>query len=52
MRTTGLATADAQDDFLRARRGLALARLRRWLRREPGDVDHILPFDEVVEALG
>lgn len=44
--------ADAQDDFLRARRRLALSRLRRWLRREPGDVDHILPFEEVVAALG
>jgi hypothetical protein len=51
-RSTGLAGADAQDDFLRARRRLALSRLRRWLRREPGDVDHILPFDEVVAALG
>src|SRR3954454_25414645 len=51
-RSTGLAGADAQDDFLRARRRLALSRLRRWLRREPGDVDHILPFDEVVLALG
>jgi hypothetical protein len=44
--------ADAQDDFLRARRRLALSRLRRWLRREPGDIDHILPFEEVVAALG
>jgi hypothetical protein len=51
-RSTGLAGADAQDDFLRARRRLAVSRLRRWLRREPGDVDHILPFDEVVSALG
>jgi hypothetical protein len=51
-RSTGLASFDAQDDFLRARRRLALSRLRRWLRREPGDVDHILPFDEVVAALG
>jgi hypothetical protein len=51
-RSTGLAGADAQDDFLRARRRLALSRLRRWLRREPGDIDHILPFDEVVSALG
>jgi hypothetical protein len=51
-RTTGLAGADAQDDFLRARRRLALSRLRRWLRREPGDIDHILPFEEVVAALG
>jgi hypothetical protein len=51
-RSTGLAGIDAQEDFLRARRRLALSRLRRWLRREPGDVDHILPFDEVVSALG
>jgi hypothetical protein len=51
-RRTGLAGADAQDDFLRARRRLAVSRLRRWLRREPGDVDHILPFEEVVAALG
>jgi hypothetical protein len=51
-RSTGLAGADAQDDFLRARRRLAISRLRRWLRREPGDVDHILPFEEVVSALG
>ena len=29
-----------------------MSRLRRWLRREPGDVDLILPFDEVVTALG
>jgi hypothetical protein len=51
-RSTGLAGSDAQDDFLRARRRLAVSRLRRWLRREPGDVDHILPFAEVVAALG
>jgi hypothetical protein len=51
-RSTGLAGSDAQDDFLRARRRLAVSRLRRWLRREPGDVDHILPFEEVVAALG
>jgi hypothetical protein len=49
---TGLASTDAQDDFLRARRRLATARLRRWLRREPGEIDHILPFDDVVAALG
>jgi hypothetical protein len=51
-RSTGMTGADAQDDFLRARRRLALSRLARWLRREPGDIDHILPFDEVVAALG
>ena len=51
-RSTGMSGADAQDDFLRARRRVALARLVRWLRRDPSDVDHILPFDEVVAALG
>ena len=32
--------------------GSRSSRLRRRLRREPGDVDLILPFDEVVAALG
>ena len=47
-RDTGLVSADAQDDFLRARRANALARLGQRLRREPGDVNLILPFEEVV----
>jgi len=37
---------------MRARRHAALARLAHWLRREPDDVNLILPFDEVVTALG
>jgi hypothetical protein len=49
---TGFPTADAQDDFLRARRRQTLSKLARRLTREPGDVDVILPFDEVVRALG
>jgi hypothetical protein len=49
---TGFPTADAQDDFTRARRSQLLAELGRRLRREPNDVALILPFDEVVEALG
>jgi hypothetical protein len=49
---TGLTTADAQDDFLRARRRQSVARLARFLSRERGDIDVILPFDEVVAALG
>jgi hypothetical protein len=49
---TGLNTADAQDDFLRARRRQSVARLARFLSRERGDIDVILPFDEVVAALG
>jgi hypothetical protein len=44
--------ADARDDFDLARQRQALTRLSRWLRRQPGDVDAILPFDEVVSALG
>ncbi len=49
---TGRPSADATDDFLRARRRQALARLRARVARTPGDVDAILPFDEVVAALG
>jgi hypothetical protein len=52
LRPTGLSGVDAQDDFLRARRRQLLARAGRVLSRERGDVDVILPFDEVVEALG
>jgi hypothetical protein len=51
-RDTGLPQADAQFDFGRARRRRALARLAAALRREPSDIDVILPFEEVVEALG
>jgi hypothetical protein len=49
---TGFPTSDAQDDFQRARRRQVMSRLSRRLAREPGDVDVILPFDEVVDALG
>jgi hypothetical protein len=49
---TGFPAQDAQTDFSRARRRRALSRLARRLRREPDDVNVILPFDEVVEALG
>jgi len=50
-RDTGLPSADAQFDFSRARRRRALARLSARLRRAD-DVNHILPFEEVVRALG
>ena len=50
-RETGFPTADAQDDFLRARRRRALARLSAALRLDY-DIDLMLPFEEVVEALG
>jgi hypothetical protein len=49
---TGFPRADVEDDFLRVRRRQALARLAHRLRREPDDVNLILPFDEVVGALG
>ena len=49
---TGFPTSDAQNDFSRARRQRAMATLAARLRREPSDVNLILPFDEVVEALG
>jgi len=49
---TGFPSADAQDDFSRARRSQLLAELGRRLRREPDDVALILPFHEVVDALG
>ena len=51
-RDTGLPQADAQFDFGRARRRRALSRVAAALRREPSDVNVILPFEEVVEALG
>lgn len=51
-RSTGFPSADAEDDFQRARRRQILVRLAQRLRREPDDVGLILPFDEVVAALG
>lgn len=51
-RDTGFPGTDAEYDFLRARRRQVLSRLAQWLRREPDDVDVMLPFDEVVDALG
>ena len=49
---TGSPRADAQSDFARARRRRALAVLAARLRREPDDITTILPFEEVVAALG
>ncbi len=50
-RDTGFPVADAENDFLRARRRQVLSRLAAWLRRQPDDVNIMLPFDEVVAAL-
>jgi hypothetical protein len=49
---TGFPRADVENDFLRIRRRQVLARLTQRLLREPDDVNLILPFDEVVAALG
>jgi hypothetical protein len=49
---TGNTAQDAQSDFSRARRARMLAAIGRRLRREPNDVALILPFEEVVDALG
>jgi hypothetical protein len=49
---TGFPQTDAQFDFSRARRRRALARLANRLRGRPGARVAILPFEEVVEALG
>jgi hypothetical protein len=51
-RDTGLPETDAQFDFGRQRRRRGLARMSARLRMEPGDVNVILPFEEVVAALG
>jgi hypothetical protein len=51
-RSTGFPTMDAADDFQRLRRRQVLARLVQRLLREPDDVNLILPFGEVVAALG
>ncbi|MGI5502828.1 chromosome partitioning protein ParB [Lentzea sp. CA-135723] len=51
-RDTGFPAADAESDFLRARRSQVMSRLATWLRREPDDVNIMLPFHEVVDALG
>jgi hypothetical protein len=42
----------ARSDFVRERRRRALARIAARLRSEPDDVSEMLPFEEVVAALG
>ncbi len=49
---TGFSAADSRDDFARARRNATLSRLAARLRMRSGDLDVLLPFDEVVAALG
>jgi hypothetical protein len=43
---------DAQHDFQRARRRATISRLIARLRGEPNDVGVVLPYEEVVDALG
>jgi hypothetical protein len=50
--SSGFPGPDAQNDFSRARRARLLTEIARRLRREPDDVGLILPFEEVVDALG
>jgi hypothetical protein len=49
---TGFPRADVENDFMRVRRRQVLSRLAQRLRRAPDDVNLILPFDEVIAALG
>ena len=51
-RSTGMASVDAQHDFMRARRQATVAQVAARLRREPDDVRAILPYEEVIDALG
>jgi hypothetical protein len=52
MKDTGLPQQDAQHDFALARRARALSKIVSRLRFEPDDVSVMLPFEEVVAALG
>jgi hypothetical protein len=52
MKETGLPQHDAQHDFTLARRSRALSKIISRLRFEPDDVSVMLPFEEVVAALG
>lgn len=49
---TGHPTSDARDDFARQRRRQILARMRDRLAGRTASVSMMLPFDEVVDALG
>jgi len=49
---TGFPVQDAHDDFLRARRRAAVSAVRRRLHGRSATYDVLLPFDEVVAALG
>jgi hypothetical protein len=50
--STGFPQEDAKSAFARERRRRALARIAARLRHEPDDISNMLPFEEVVRALG
>ena len=52
MLDTGFPQADAENDFLRARRRQVLATLACRLRRQPADSGRLLRLDQVIGALG
>lgn len=52
MADTGYPHVDAQTDFQRQRRRQVISHLAARLRRAPDDVSEVIPFDEVVNALG
>jgi hypothetical protein len=52
VRDTGSPRADAESDFLRARRHATLSSLARWVRHDADDFNETLSFTEVVDALG
>jgi hypothetical protein len=52
MMDTGLPQEDVKSDFARERRRRALAKIVSRLRHEPDDISAMLPFEEVVGALG
>ena len=49
---TGFPRADVENDFMRARRQQVLSRLASRFRRGPDDVSLILPYSEVIAAVG
>ena len=52
MLDTGFPRADAENDFLRARRRQFLAALAHRLRGRPAGADRLVPLDEIVGPLG
>lgn len=52
VRDTGSPRADAESDFLRARRHQVLSALAAWVRNDSHDVVKSLSFTEAVDALG